>query len=312
MRKVFALLISMLLLFTVYGCETVETKVENDRLKIVTTIFPPYDFAKNIAGENADIVQLLYAGAESHTYEPTPRDIIKIGEADLFIYVGGKSDTWIKDSLLSGELKGVNALSMIDVVTLYKEEHEESEHHEEGLKEEHEYDEHVWTSPKNAVLICQAISDALCKIDEKNAQTYRDNAYEYINKLENLDRDLAEITSNAKRKTLIFGDRFPFLYLAREYGLEYYSAFPGCAAEAEPSASTVSFLINKVLEEEIPVVFYIEFSTQKVADIICEGTNAKKLLLHSCHNVTKKEKEEGVSYIKLMEQNIKNLTEALS
>lgn len=311
MKKIFAFLFSVLLLFAVYGCDTAKTKVENDRLTIVTTIFPPYDFAKNIAGENADVVQLLYAGAESHTYEPTPKDIIEIGEADLFIYAGGESDTWIKDTLLSGELKGVNALAMMDVVTPYKDEHEESDHHERE-HEEQEYDEHVWTSPKNAVLICQAISDQLCKIDEKNAQTYRDNAYEYINKLENLDRDLREITSNAKRKTLIFGDRFPFLYLAREYGLEYYSAFPGCAEEAEPSAATVSSLRKKVLEEEIPVVFYIEFSTQKIADVICEGTKAKKLLLHSCHNITKKEKEEGVSYINLMEQNIKNLTEALS
>lgn len=306
MKKLLLIILMLGLVTNICACDKAETQVNSDRIKIITTVFPPFDFARNVTGDRAEVTQLLYPGAESHSYEPTPLDIIKIKESDLFIYGGGESDTWIRSTLLSGELEGVNALAMTDAVSLLR---EESGEHEE---EHSEYDEHVWTSLKNAALICNEICDALCKIDPENSEFYKENTEKYTKKLLNLDSEYKEMISAAKRKTLVFGDRFPFLYLARDYGLKYFAAFSGCASDTEPSAATISFLMNKVKEEKIPAVFYIEFSSQNIADIICESTGAKKLLLHSCHNVTEEEKKAGVSYLGLMEQNLENLTEALN
>lgn len=280
-------------------------------LSIVTTIFPPYDFAKAVAGEYAQVTQLLPAGAESHTFEPTPRDIITIQNCDLFIYAGGESDTWIEELLDAVDTKQVRFLSMMDCVETVEEEMVEGMQEEVEDAKESELDEHVWTAPSNAVLITEKIAEALSEIDSVHKKEYETNAAVSIKKLKGLDEAYRQVIENSEKNTMIVGDRFPFRYLADAYGLSYYAAFPGCSEDAEPSAATLAFLINKVKDEQIPVVFYIEFSNEKVADSICESAGAKKLLLHSCHNVSGEDLASGITYVDLMEQNLENLKEAL-
>lgn len=310
------------------------------KLKVVTTIFPQYDFVREIAGEGVELSMLLPPGSESHSYEPTPQDIIKIQESDLFIYVGGESDEWVDrilSSMENADLKKIALMECVDVVeeevvagmqedaehshSHQEEEHEHSEeeshsHSEEEehshLEEEHvELDEHVWTSPKNAKKIVQQISNELQQLDSANAQKYAQNTENYINQLEEIDSAFEEVVKNSTKKTMVFGDRFPLRYFADAYGLTYYAAFPGCSSETEASAKTVAFLIDKVKEEKIPAVFHIEFSNEQIADAISEATGVKKLLFHSCHNVSPDEIRNGTSYIDLMKKNVETLKEAL-
>lgn len=287
----------------------VPQSVQKDNISVVCTGFPEYDFARNIAGDNVNIHLLIPPGSDAHSFDPKPADIIEIENADLFIYGGGESDEWARDILdASAPVKTVEMLEAVETV---------DEEHKEGMeahhKEEHhsEPDEHVWTSPPNVVKICSSIADALCEIDSKNEALYRTNLDKYTDRLERLDKELRSITANAEGKTVIFGDRFPFRYLAEEYGLDYYAAFPGCAELTEPAAKTVAFLIDKVREENIPVVFYVEFSNHKICDTISEETGAKPMLLHSAHNLTKAEFESGIGYVEFMENNIAALREAL-
>lgn len=285
---------------------------DDGKLDIVTTIFPSYDFAKEISGDNANITMLLKSGQESHTYEPTTQDILSIQNCDLFIYVGGENDAWVDDILESFD-EPVTVIKMMDCVQLCEEVHiEGTDDHDHEHDHDHETDEHVWTSPKNAMAISQEICDTLCEIDEDNKDEYKKNCENYLSELQKLDGEIREVVESAKRDTLVFGDRFPFLYFAQEYGLNYYAAFSGCSTETEPSAKTIAFLIEKIESEDIPAVLYIEFSAQTVADSIAEQTGTKSLLLHSCHNVTKEEIEDGASYISLMEGNIEVLKEALN
>ena len=287
----------------------------NGKISVVTTIFPPYDFARQVGGDNIDLTMLLKPGTESHNYDPTPQDIIKIQNCDLFIYVGGESDEWVKDILESDNSKPKKIISLMDCVDTVQEEiveGMEQDKDEDDDSHKIEYDEHVWTSPKNATIISKKISSALIELDKDNEKTYEKNTMEYCQKLSLLDSKFQNIVDNAKRKTIIFGDRFPMRYFAEEYGLKYYAAFPGCSSETEPSAATVSFLIDKVKAEKIPVVFSIEFSNGKVADTICEDTGAKKLTFNSCHNVTQEQFDSGITYIDLMNQNAENIKEALS
>lgn len=287
----------------------------NGKISVVTTIFPPYDFARQVGGDNIDLTMLLKPGTESHNYDPTPQDIIKIQNCDLFIYVGGESDEWVKDILESDNSKPKKIISLMDCVDTVQEEiveGMEQDKDEDDDSHKIEYDEHVWTSPKNATIISKKISSALIELDKDNEKTYEKNTMEYCQKLSLLDSKFQNIVDNAKRKTIIFGDRFPMRYFADEYGLKYYAAFPGCSSETEPSAATVSFLIDKVKAEKIPVVFSIEFSNGKVADTICEDTGAKKLTFNSCHNVTQEQFDSGITYIDLMNQNAENIKEALS
>ena len=312
MKKIISVILCMAAVLAVCcSCEKTETKKDDGKLNIVTTIFPPYDFAKNAGGEYVNVSMLLKPGMESHSYDPTPQDIIKIQECDLFIYTGGESDEWVKDILESGDKKPKKVLAMMDIVDTVEEETVEGMEKEENDGDEIEYDEHVWTSPKNAINITASITNALCQLDENHQASFTQNMMAYRRDLLLLDDSFREVTDNAKRKTIVFGDRFPFRYLADEYDLKYYAAFPGCSAETEPSPSTVSFLIDKVREEKIPVVFSIEFSNGKVADTICESTGAKKLTLHSCHNVTQDEFDSGISYLSLMQKNVQALKEAL-
>lgn len=300
------------------GAATPDTE---NRLDIVSTIFPPYDFAREVAGDKAEVSMLLPPAAESHSFEPTPQDIIKIQNCDLFLYVGGESDEWVNEVLESMDTSKMKIVTLMDcvetveeeIVEGMEEEEEEAETEEAGEWElaEPEYDEHVWTSPRNAKLITQKISDALCEIDVANATVYQKNTTAYLSKLDELDGKFQNVVANAARKTIVFGDRYPFRYFSDAYGLDYFAAFPGCSTETEASAATVKFLIDKIDAESIPVVFHIELSNEKMANTISEATGAKVLLLHACHNISKADFESGVSYLELMGRNADALKEAL-
>lgn len=313
MKKIAAILIVLTLLsLPLAGCGA-ESAPEREGISVVATVFAPYDFARQLVGERGEVTLLLPPGSEAHSYEPSPKDIIEIQNCDVFIYVGGVSDAWVADVLESvGD--GVRTVTLMDCVELLEEEHVEGmeideEEHNDG---EVEYDEHVWTSPRNAKLICEKIADALCEADPEGSADYQAALKDYSAQLDALDAAFTEVVANGVRNTVVFGDRFPLLYFARAYGLEYYAAWPGCADEAEPSAATVTFLIDKVKEENIPVVFHIELSNEDMVDTICDETGAKKMLFSACHNVTRTQFEEGVTYLDLMWQNVDALKEALS
>lgn len=317
MKKIFIAVIATIILTT--GCgKTDYIPKKNDELNITATIFPQYDFARQLAGDKANVTMLLPPGSECHTYEPTPQDIIKIQNSDLFIYTGGESDNWIDEILKTLDTSNMKILRLMEICETVDEESvegmqsDEHNHENENENSNHELDEHVWTSPYNAVKICDAISDALCELDAQNAQYYNKNHTEYTALLFDLDDSFREILSSSKRNTLVFGDRFPFRYFTERYGIEYYAAFPGCAEETEASISTVTFLIDKIKQEQIPVVLYPELSNHRLADTIAEETGAKALMLHSCHNVTQEDFNNGITYIELMKNNVEVLREALN
>ena len=358
---------------------------ENSRLQVVTTIFPQYDFARHIAGDRADVTMLLKPGEEVHSYEPTPQDIKKIQNCDLFIYVGGENDAWVENILdsVKGDQEGPQTVRLLALVETYSEEQLEGmmeekghdhdhEHEPEGTAEEdhdhdhkadasdqntkgtdthsthvhsheEEPDEHVWTSPQNCVILIEKLTEEFCAADPVNAEYYRKNGDAYRKEFEELDARYRDMAASAPRKTILFGDRFPFRYLAEELGLTCYAAFPGCSSESEPSAATIAFLIDKAAEEKLPVIFQIEFSNGNIARAISEAAelkmkiNAAKqaeessggennsglsaaeaggmkiqvLQLHSCHNITADEFKSGQTCLSLMTKNLEALRTAL-
>lgn len=315
------------------GCGTeraegVSEEVQDDgRISVVTTIFPQYDFVRQIAGENVKLKMLLKPGEETHSYEPTPQDIIAIQNSDIFIYVGGENDAWVEDILESMPEADMRTLKLMDCVDTVEEEHvegmqeqpghshEEEESHEDETEEEHsvhEIDEHVWTSPVNASAIVDKIKDLLVQADPENRQIYEENAEVYEADLAELDAEFRDVVDNAGRSLVVFGDRFPFRYFADEYGLDYYAAFPGCASDTEPSAATMAFLINKVKEEEIPAVLKMELSNENIANAIAEATGTEVRTFYSCHNLTAEEFEDGETYLSMMQKNIETLKEVLN
>ena len=313
MKKTLSITILLAMLCALLSGCGAQSEPEGEGISVVATVFAPYDFARQLVGERGEVTLLLSPGSEAHSYEPSPKDIIEIQNCDLFIYVGGVSDAWVSDVLESvgGEVRTV---TLMDCVELLEEEHvegmevDEDEHEHEG---EIEYDEHVWTSPRNAELICEKIAAALCEVDPEGAEEYGTALESYCAQLDELDAAFTEVVENGVRDTVVFGDRFPLLYFAKAYGLNYYAAWPGCADEAEPSAATVTFLIDKVKAEGIPVVFHIELSNEDMADTICNETGAKKMLFSACHNVTRAQFDAGVTYLELMWQNVDALREAL-
>lgn len=283
---------------------------DSQKLKIISTVFPPYDLARQIAGDNADISILLPPGSESHTYEPTAKEIIEIQNCDIFLYIGGENELWAEKIISSNKSDSVKTVKLIDCVKTL----EEADLHEEEHEEEHshETDEHIWTSPKNEQLMLTAVYDAICEVDPENKAVYTKNKDSYNEQLTELDKAYKEAVGNAKNKTIIMADKFPFRYLAEEYGLDFYAAFSSCSDESEPSAAAMTSLISKIKELKIPVVYYLEFSSTKVADTLCSETGASSLMLHSCHNVSKEDLEKGISYVELMKQNLENLKTALN
>lgn len=289
-------------------------KPDGERISIVTTIFPVYDFARAVAGDNADLTILLKPGAEIHSFEPTPADIIKIQNADLLLYIGGESEVWMSRVLDSMEGNAPNTLILLDVVEALEEELVEGMEAEDEDDDEDEIDldEHIWTSPPNAVLMINAIAEALCEVDTANAGDYRANAAAYREQIEALDKEFREVVESAPRDLLVFGDRFPFRYFANTYGLRYRAAFPGCSTDTEPAARTIAYLIDTVRDNYIPYIYYIELSNENVANAVCEQTGADKLLLHSCQQISRDDFESGATYVSLMQQNVENLRKGLN
>jgi len=306
MKKI--LFIVLLIALTLIGCKQ-QTKPNSEKLSIVTTIFPPYDFAHAIVGDLADVTMLLPPASESHSFEPTPQDIIALRNSDVFIYGGGESDEWVDKVLESMDTSDKKIVMMIDCVETVTEEIVPGMEADE--EEEPEIDEHVWTSPRNAKLILQAICNALCEADTKNAETYQQNTKTYLEALDDLDTKFRVAVGSATRKHIVFGDRFPFRYLADAYGLTYSAAFPGCSTETEASPRTIKLLIDKVKAEKIPVVFHIELSNMKMAETIAEASGAKVRLLHSCHNISRDDFLAGKGYLDFMNANVNALREAL-
>lgn len=306
MKRFFLLLLTALILLSAFcSCNNKTNKpTDNGKLNVVTTIFPYYDFAKNIAGDKVNIELLLSPGSEPHHFEPSPSQIVNIENCDLFIYTGGESDKWAQ-SIVDSLDSDVKVLKLIDHIDTYKEE-------EIDKTQKDTIDEHIWTSPKNAIDISRAISKEMQAIDKENFTYYKSNEEAYVSKLNSLDSKFKEIISNGKKDKIVFGDRFPILYFVKQYFLAYECAFPGCSHETEPSIATVNRLIDVVKTEKIPVVFYLDFSNQSVANLLCEDTGAKPMVYHSCHNVTADDFEKGVSYISLMEENAIALKEALN
>lgn len=303
MKRLIAILLCLCLILC--GCTAKPEKPHDEtKLQIVCTSFPAYDFAREIAGDRAELTLLIKPGSEVHSYEPTPKDMIRIQESDLFICNGGESEQWA-ETLITPKL---NTIYMMDCVDTVEESTDGIYNAEDG---EPELDEHVWTSPLNAIKISEEICNALCKLDTDNAEAYKTNFTAYKAQLMALDREFRQVIKNSGKHTLVFADRFPMRYFALEYGLDCYAAFPGCSSETEPSAKTVAYLIDRVREDKIPAVLYMEFSNQKMADVICEDTGCRKLPFYSAHSVSAEQFEQGVSYLDLMRINLNSLKEAL-
>ena len=268
-----------------------------EKLTVYATLFPQYDFAREIAGDRAEVILLLPPGVESHSFEPTPADIAGISKSDLLLYTGDAMEPWAA-KLIVGDLPDT-------VRAVVAEEHEEEGH-------AHPFDPHIWTSPVNAMIMARTVVSALCEADPEGAEAYRANGERYLAELESLDDEIRTIVSQAKRRELVFGGRFAFHYFTAEYGLTAYSAYDSCSEETEPSAKAVSEVIGRVREDHLPVVYYEELTEPKVARSIAQETGAKLLLLHSCHNLSKDELAAGESYLSLMKQNAQNLREGLN
>ncbi|MGN0592243.1 MAG: metal ABC transporter substrate-binding protein [Ruminococcus sp.] len=320
-RKIASILLCLSLTasFTVGCADSSAPAKDSDSLRIVCTLFPQYDWARQIIGytENVELTLLADNGADLHSYQPGTDDMVNISTCDILIYVGGESDSWIEDALTHAANPDMIRINLTSIMggSLKEEEHiegmEEHDHHEETA----EYDEHVWLSLKNAIIFCHAISDALCTADEEHADGYRENAECYLSLLQNADADFQTTVQQAKRKTLLFGDRFPFRYLMDDYGLTYYAAFPGCSAESEASFETIVFLANQVDERKLPAVCTIDGSDSSIAEAIISNTsekNQKILQLNSMQSVSRTDIDNGVTYLSIMEENLAKISEALN
>lgn len=360
-------------------------ELQDDRLSVVTTIFPYYDFVRQVAGDRVKLKLIVPAGMDSHSFEPTPADMAAMEQADVLICNGGGMEQWVYQVLDSLDTSHMEILTMMDYVDVVEEEHvegmedgshthkdshfhEDSDAHEDGHtykdsdvhedghthkdsdvheidcnytyeesggkhgyeacthggteyqelfdqrdghEMEIEYDEHIWTSPVNAQAIVAIISEALCEASPENQEYFQASRDEYLGELKKLDAQLREVVAQGRHRMIVVADKFPFRYFADEYGLSYRAAFSGCSADTEPSAKTIAYLIDKVREAQIGAVYYLELSSHRTAEIISEETGAKPLLLHSCHNVTRRQLEEGVTYLQLMQGNAENLRKGL-
>ena len=327
MKKVICILAAAVLsVGTFCGCGR---SAESDRISIVTTSFPPYDFTRAVAGDSADVTMLLDAGAEAHSYEPSPMDIAAIQNCDVFVYIGGEGEVWVDNILDSIDTDDMEIIRLFDYVEPLEEEEvegaspngHEHHHHEDGDEHEHEvehddgdnaeYDEHIWTSPKNARLCVEGIEHDLSAVYPEFSDAYSANAAAYDDELAELDAGFTAMTEAASRDLIIIADRFPFRYLTHDYDLEYYAAFSGCSSESEPSVYTMAFLMNEINEHDVNVIFYLDMSQVKLAKKLRDATGVSILPLYQCHNVTKDDFDNGVTYAELMRRNLENLAEEL-
>lgn len=328
----------MFLFCLLSGCGRAESGEEpgdgegGRKLKVAATLFPYYDFVRQMAGDQVELSLVIPAGMDSHSFEPTPKDIRIMQEADVIIANGGAMEHWVDQVVDSFDREDQTVVIMMDHVDAVEEEivegmeHSDEGHghvhvHEDGEEDGHleedesqyeiEYDEHIWTSPVNAMRMVDVIAETLTERDPDHGAMYQAGAAAYLEELERLDKEFREVRDSAVHDMIVMGDKFPLRYFADTYGLRYRAAFSGCSSDTEPSARTIAYLIDKVKEEGLPVIYYLELSSHRVAEIIGEETGAVPLLFHSCHNVTRRQFEEGVTYLELMEQNVKNLREGL-
>ena len=362
LRKSVVFIVTISMILGMAGCGKTTEKEDNYRLKIVTSLFPYYDMARAVIGDvkGIDLKMTVTPGQDSHSFEPTPSDVIQMENADVLIYNGGSLETWIDTLLDSLNNKNQIQMKMMDYVDVLneeivegmdtrfeehdhdehshkddnhnKEKHKEDSHseekhkednhsedssndsefHNEDSEEEHEEtDEHIWTSPVNEIIMTEKICETLSKALPEEKENFQKNAESYISQLKELDNEFRTIVENAKINEIIFADKFPLQYFAKEYGLKYYAAIPGCGSDMEPSAKTIGFLVDKIKEDNIKAVFYLELSSHIVADAIETDTGAKPLQFNSCHNITQKQFDSGVTYIDLMKENVNNLKIAL-
>lgn len=362
LRKSVVFIVTISMILGMAGCGKTTEKEDNYRLKIVTSLFPYYDMARAVIGDvkGIDLKMIVTPGQDSHSFEPTPSDVIQMENADVLIYNGGSLETWIDTLLDSLNNKNQIKMKMMDYVDVLNEEivegmdtrfeeHDHDEHshkednhnkgkhkedshseenhkednhsedssndsefHNEDSEEEHEEtDEHIWTSPVNEIIMTEKICETLSKALPEEKENFQKNAESYISQLKELDNEFRTIVENAKTNEIIFADKFPLQYFAKEYGLKYYAAFPGCGSDMEPSAKTIAFLVDKIKEDNIKAVFYLELSSHIVADAIETDTGAKPLQFNSCHNITQKQFDSGVTYVDLMKENVNNLKIAL-
>lgn len=312
-KKIIAAAAALALGASLCGCSAGE-RPESGKLTVITTIFPAYDFARQVFGDSADVKMLLKPGQESHSYDPSAKDIVEISGCDLFIYNGGESDQWVESVLKSAP--DISTFRMTDAVSLLEEEvtdgmqehdHDSDDHDEEG----EEYDEHVWTSPENAAKIVRALGTTAAELFPELSEQLGANAGDYAEKIDELDDKFAELLDGEERY-FIFGDRFPLLYFFRRYGLNYYAAFPGCGSETEPSARTMTFLLDKLKQQDaVPAVFCIELSSRRLADVLAEDSGLQTVEFHTCHNISQDDFNSGTTYVTLMQRNYDALSNVL-
>lgn len=326
-KKILAVMTAILMMFSLSACtknnaeaQESTSNISKDTIKVVTTIFPEYDWVKQVIGKEIDyydLTMLLDNGVDLHSYQPTAQDIAKVSDCDLFIYVGGESDSWVDGALKDAANKNMKVINLLDVLSGSVKEEEVKEGMEaekEEDEEEVEYDEHVWLSVRNAEVLVNAIEKNLSEIDPDNTDVYKQNSENYISDLQELDKDYQDVVDQSTCKTVLFGDRFPFRYMVDDYGLDYYAAFVGCSAESEASFETIKFLAEKVDALNLKTVLTIENSDQKIAKTIVENTKTKDqkiLALDSMQSTTSQDVENGITYLSVMKNNLEVLKEAL-
>ena len=321
-KRILALLLAAATALTLCACAPAGEEAEDGRLQVECSLFPYYDFVREIGGAYVSPHLLVAAGREAHSFEPTPMDVLRVSRADVFVYNGGEGEQWVDEILSSAGENIPTVLRMMDYADTLTEEplagHDDHDHadHDHEHEDDHdsddiEYDEHIWTSPVQAMKLCRTICDALCAADPAHAAVYRSNLENYLGQLAELDVAFRQVCSEKKRSLLVFGDRFPLLYFCREYGLDYRAAFHGCSSDTEPSLYTLKFLIDKVNEQDIPVVYALELSSRKVADAIAETTGAKVETFYSCQTVSQADWAAGEGYVSLMRRNVAALREGI-
>lgn len=308
--KIISLFLCALLIvcFGACGKDTNGGKEKNEKISVVCTLFPQYDFVREIAGNRVDLTLLLTPGTDSHSYDPSPVDMVKINECDLFIYTGELMEGWAAN-IIGSLSENVSVLSLpkpakLEEHSLTYSSHEEEEH-------DHSADPHIWTSPVNAMNIVKRITDRLCEIDGVNAEFYRANEKAYLAQLNALDSEIRAVADSAQHKTVVMCDRFAMLYFCEEYGLDYIAAFDSCTSNTEPSPAVIVKITNEVEAKNIPAVFCAELSNRKVAEAVAQRTGVQVLELHSCHNLSADDFNAGENYISLMKRNAENLKIAL-
>ena len=309
---IFLLVVIVLsVIFLTFYSGKISKKIETNKMNIVVTNFVAYDFVKHITGDKVNVVLIVSPGVESHNYDPTAHDLALIENSDLFIYIGGEVESWATRIIETTDLSQTKLLCLLDTVELIEESEVDGAEKEDHHEEQKSFDEHIWTSPANAIKMMQGIEQVISKLDEKNEQVYHENANKYISEIKQVQGKIQEIVDNKVRNRLIFADKMPMQYFVNEFGLEVSAAFSGCSTETEPSSGTIAYLIDKIKEEKIPVVLYIELSTGNIAKTISEETGCEMLRIESLHNVTKNDFDNGETYVSLMTRNLEVLKKAL-